>query len=164
MGGCGCGCVEILYYYNGGGSGGGFIGTVKLTRGTYTVHVGAGQYLKRQVTGSAPIYKYYSIADSSYIQGIVSCGGASLGTQGGNPVLSTTALTTTLNRAGNAGGNNGTACGDVTQPVTTGMIIGASVYNGYGKGSGDSPYNQQSAPRATQAGNGYIKVVYKGRR
>ena len=167
MGGCGCGCMETMYYYNGGGSGGGFIGKVKLTRGIYTVHVGAGQYLKHGVTGSSPITFYFNTPDSSYIQGVVSCSGASLSTQGGNPILSTTALTTTLNVAGNPGGNDGSTCGDITNPVTTGMIVGQSVYNGYGAGSGESPYylwSGDGSSRPTHAGNGYIKIVYKGKR
>lgn len=165
MGGCGCGCLENLYLYYGGGSGGGFIGTVKLTRGVYTVHVGAGQNYKRSVTDSSPVTDYFSIPDSSYINGVVTCAGADRITAGTAPILSTTALSTTLNTQGNDGGNDGTFVGDFSQAVTTGMIVGASVYNGYGVGSGESPfymlYGTDEQP--THAGNGYIKIVYKGR-
>lgn len=164
MGNIGCGCIDLISTYNGGGSGGGFIGTVRLTKGNYTVKVGAGQYFKRTVMDSNnnKYELYYSKAETSSISGVVSCKGANIYNAGPAPTLSVTPISTTLNRAGNAGGNTGDAA-DTND--TSKMVVGAAVYGSYGKGSGENPSYQidtNATQHSSYAGTGYVKIIYKG--
>ena len=163
----GIGCaVDFHMKYYGGGSGGGFIGQVYLTKGTYTIKVGAGQHYTRNNNdgNTYPVTYWFSKPEVSSISGVVSCSGADRTTAGTAPSLSITPRSTTLNKAGNPGGNDGTEITDYQNPITSGMISGAAVYQNYGFGSTTSPYSTMiSGNTASTCGNGYVKIIFKGR-
>lgn len=165
----GCGCtISITYTNTGGGSGGGFIGKVRLKKGTYKVKVGAKQVYHSGTldSNSLAITTYYTKPETSYIEGVVSCTGASRNNAGVAPTVSVTPLETTLNRAGNAGSCSATVVDDTTSK--TGIVPGASIYNGYGKGSDNNMSTAYEADGSTwkypgsTGTDGYIKIVYTG--
>lgn len=108
-----------------GGSGGGFVGTVRLTKGTYSITWGKKGGNVTSSTGRAG-------SGGSSVFGGASVGGGQggatgyAGAGGAKPTMPYTIVSSSVNRAGNAGGtyNVGGGAG------------GASIYSGYGKGCG----------------------------
>ena len=134
---------------HGGGSGAGFIGIVYLTKGNYTVTVGAGQYLTR--TDNDNLKAYYTYPGHTVISGVVNTPGSDYNVAGSAPILSTVPSSVTLNRAGNGGS---TSPNNDVNNVTR----GAAVYGSYGIGG-----ISEASPSASthSSGNGYVKVIYK---
>lgn len=151
--------VSITYTNTGGGSGGGFIGKVKLKKGIYKIKVGAGQTFNNYTynADNMTTFYYYNKPESSYIEGVVYCTGASMKNAGPKPTLNVTPLEETLNRAGNNGSNNATVLNDANS--TTGIVVGESIYQGYGRGSGQAMAGKLTAYPGTGATAGYVKIV-----
>lgn len=137
----------------GGGAGAGFIGVVRLSKGTHSITVGAG---------GADMYGYKSttyaggnssISDSVVAYGAksVSCG--TVGKGGDVPTVNVAVISATLNVAGNDG-ENGFVIGDFTEYTT--IHGGESVYGGYGAGGSTG----SGSPR--DGIDGYVKIVYIG--
>ena len=152
-GGAGSGYRSSDYkYYTGGGSGAGFIGVVELTKGSYSITVGAGGKIAKNTTKT-------NAGGSSIISNAVEAyGGKSVnigddGTGGSKPTVTVPIISTTLNTAGKAGRSDQHTL-DSTYYVT--VYCGASVYESYGKG-GEIVSEQQYAGKA-----GYVKIVYIG--
>ena len=130
----------------GGGSGSGFIGILQISSNNYTIIVGSGGSSGMREWGSAGTNSSISNIITSYAGNGGRANPSSLhsGTGGAIPNIYVPIISYTLNTTGKSGGTsfNGTS--------TTG---GASVYNGYGAGSGNISYSGTS---------GYVKIVYKG--
>lgn len=135
----------------GGGSGSGFIGTIKINQGTYTITVGAGG-------GGAINGQAGSGGDTAIGSIVVAKGGGgayqrsgtfSVGKGGAAPTINTSVISTTLNKAGSNG----------TQTTATGggsSQGGAAVYSSYGAGGGGV------YPIPGAGTGGYVKIIYKG--
>lgn len=141
----------------GGGSGAGLIGVAYLTKGSYSVTVGAGGAGKWDNNASETVTA--SAGGASKFGSIVTAGGGSApkavyngGTQtaGAGGTLSYTSSafrSTSLAKNGNAGTTNNNAS------TNTAYSGGAAVYGGYGAG-GKAQYGGAYA-----GGTGYVKVV-----
>ena len=134
------GQTEIVYQGAGGGSGAYITGTIELTKGTYSVTVGAGgsgMYSSGTSTGGA--------GGNTTAFGQTAGGGSSHGWStagpGGTYTKNKGTLTGTNGKEGDYGFN--------------GVAGGASLYGGYGKG-GDTQKKS-----ASNGGNGYIKITFK---
>lgn len=152
-GGAGSGTkISDYKWYTGGGSGAGFIGVVKLTKGSYSIQVGAGgKIAKLADTTFAGGSSKISDAIEAYGGKSVTVGEA--GTGGSKPTVNVPIISTTLNTAGK-NGKQGQYYLDSTYYVT--VYCGASVYKGYGKGG-------QIDSEVLNAGKaGYVKIVYMG--
>lgn len=132
---------DDIGYLATGGSGGCFVGKIKLTSGTYSIHVGLNNGTSK---------------DSS-ISGVVTSGGGgngvarlTAGTGGSAPVLSIEAFDIEKNTAGNAGGSGIGGKGGSIKPVRIERTI--SVYDGTRTGAGAGGGGQASE---------YISACYK---
>lgn len=158
----------------GGASGSGFIGKVRLNKGTYRIAVGAGG------AGSSGAYRYTATsveggnssigklvmtrASEVSLKNLVKAyGGESSTTNGkdiaiaGNggavPSVNTSIIISqTLNKAGNQG--------NIVRYWAT-STAGASVYGSYGAGGASTALNGGGTHE--DGSSGYIKIVYKGR-
>lgn len=134
-----------IYINSGGGSGSGFIGTMQLSKGVYSITIGAGGNGGDTYGGGG--------GNSAISNAIVSYGGgggnaASGGAGSGGAIPSL--YVATISVALHTGGNNG---GSGRGSTTAGG--GSSVYGGWGAGGMANKSN-----RAAGA-SGYVKVVYK---
>lgn len=156
----------------GGASGSGFIGKVRLNKGTYKITVGAGG------AGSSGAYRYTATSvkggDSSIGNLVITragevsleilvkaYGGESSTTNGTNiavagnggavPSVNTSIISQTLNKAGNQG--------NIVRRWAT-STAGASVYGSYGAGGASTAYSGRGTHE--DGSSGYIKIVYKG--
>lgn len=142
-------------YLTGGGSGSGFIGVVKLTKGSHSITVGAGgDSMYTQATGTTT----KAGGDSCISDLITAYGGkatsiGSDGIGGDVPNITVSVISTTLNVAGNNGSSDSSS-DDSTEYIT--IAGGESVYNGYGAGGTTG----SGSPRKGTAG--YIKIIYIG--
>ena len=145
----------------GGASGSGFIGKVRINKGTYKITVGAGG------AGSSGAYRYTATSvkggDSSIGNLVTAYGGESSTTNGNNianagnggavPSVNTSIIISqTLNKAGNQG--------NIVRYWAT-STAGASVYGSYGAGGASTALNGGGTHE--DGSSGYIKIVYKGR-
>ena len=145
----------------GGGSGSGFIGVVLLSKGDYSITVGAGG--AGAAAKDAAIYS--SAGGNSLIENnVVAYGGGAAyarvsksdthgGAGGKIPDITVETVSTTLNKAGNKGGSV------ANDQSSTRYYGGASVYNGYGKGGDAFSINLGAGSEGTA---GYVKIVWKG--
>lgn len=124
---------DDIGYLATGGSGGCFVGNMKLTKGTYSIHVGLNNGTNK---------------DSS-ISGVVTAGGGgngvarlTAGAGGSAPVLSLPTLSVEKNLAGNAGGSGRGGKGGSIPPVRIQRTI--SVYNNTRTGAGAGGGGQAS--------------------
>lgn len=120
----GGGGVNTYFGVATGGSGGGFVGTVRLTKGTYSITWG------KKGANSDSMSNAGSGGNSVF--GGASAGGGGggrvgyAGTAGAKPTMPYTVVSSSVNRAGNAGAR-----------YDIGGGAGASsIYGGYGKGCG----------------------------
>lgn len=136
-----------VYINSGGGSGSGFIGTMQLSKGIYSITIGAGGNGGDTYGGGG--------GNSAIGNTIVSYGGGggnatglsgSGGSGGAIPSVNVAAISIALHTGGNNGGSGrgSTAAGG-----------GSSVYGGWGAGGMANKSNRAAGTA------GYVKVIYK---
>lgn len=156
----------------GGASGSGFIGKVRINKGTYQITVGAGgagssgayRYTATSVKGGRSYigHKVIVRAGEVFLEELVTAYGGESSTTNGNdtaiagnggavPSVNTSIISQTLNKAGNQG--------NIVRYWAT-STAGASVYGSYGAGGASTAYN--GGGTHVDGSSGYIKIVYKG--